>query len=334
MALPNLFSRISQKLPFRRSRKVIYNRNYSLSAGFTLLELLVAMIVASIVVSGLLYLVVELLQIYRRESTLTRVQQDMQRAIDYVADDIKEAVYIYDDLSWIDDPTDNGLNDLPSGAVPILAFWRPDAIDVGDLPNDCNTLGSASTSDQCEVLKIRQSAYSLVVYLQKARDTNANWSGESRIIRYELDKYSNLANLTPTPGYRDPALEGVDFSTWSSSGTTQGSKAVLVDFVAAPTAPYNKAPLSDSCSSLGANYNIVPSTANSTSATSFFACIKDPSPDLAGAEGNGNQDAYLFLRGSVDGAGGAINAFSDDSALPTLETRVLMRGVINKNPAE
>ncbi len=330
MALPNLFSRISQRLSRRLSEKAIFNRNHSLSAGFTLLELMVAMIVASIVVSGLLYLVVELLQIDRRESTLTRVQQDMQRAIDYVADDLKEAVYIYDDPSLVA----RQLFDIDlSVEVPILAFWRPDAIDAG-IP-DCTTWGaSTSTFDQCQVLEIRQSAYSLVIYLQKARDTNANWSGESRIIRYELDKYSNLANLTLTPGYRDPALEGVDFSTWSSSGMTQGSKAVLVDFVAASTALYNKAPLSDSCSSLGANYNIVPSTATISTATSFFACVKDPSPDLAGAEGNGNQDAYLFLRGSVDGAGGAINAFSDDSALPTLETRVLMRGVINKNPAE
>ncbi len=290
------------------------------------------MIVASIVVSGLLYLVVELLQIDRRESTLTRVQQDMQRAIDYIADDIKEAVYIYDDPSSVR----SQLSDLPIGAVPILAFWRPDAINT-NIP-DCTTWGAlTSTFAECEVLEIRQSAYSLIVYLQKARDTNANWPGKSRIIRYELDKYQDLATLTLTPGYRDPAADGIDFSTWSSSGTTtQGSKAVLVDFVDDSTATHNKAPLSDSpaCSSLGAGYKVVPSTATISTATSFFGCIKDPAPELSESTGNGNQDAYLFLRGSIDGADGAVNAFSDDSSLPTLETRVLMRGVINKNPAE
>ena len=70
-------------------------------SGFTLLELLVAMLVSGIIVSGLLFLVVELLKIDRREAVLDQTQRDMQRAMDYVVDDIREAVYIYDDPSTI-----------------------------------------------------------------------------------------------------------------------------------------------------------------------------------------------------------------------------------------
>ncbi|MEM9004012.1 MAG: prepilin-type cleavage/methylation domain-containing protein [Cyanobacteria bacterium P01_F01_bin.86] len=287
------------------------------------------MIVAGVIVSGLLYVVVELLQIDRRESVLAQTQQDMQRALDYIADDIKEAVYLYEDPTTVTAQ----LTDLPTG-TPILAFWRPDAIDT-NLPN-CSTWAAGTTTfEQCEVLKVRQSAYSLVVYLQKERDTNANWSGESRIIRYELDKYSDLSNLTVTTGYQDPASSDVDFSTWTRDGsTTDGASAVLVDFVDSPTSAtaYNKSPLSDSCNSLGTEYTIVPSTATTTTNTSFFGCIRDPDPTVSTTAGNANQDAYLFLRGSIDGAGGALNIYSTNSSLPTLETRVLMRGVIDKNP--
>ncbi len=167
-----------------------------------------------------------------------------------------------------------------------------------------------------------------MVYLQKPKDSNANWPGKSRIIRYELDKYSNLATLTSTPGYRDPATAGVNFSTWSSSGTTAGTKSVLVDFVDAPSNPPSYTP---SCSSLGTGYTIVPSTAAAAS-KSFFGCIRNPEAGTASTPTNGNQDAYLYLRGNIDGAGG-VGSLGRDSALPTLETRVLMRGVVNKSPA-
>ncbi|MFK8183910.1 MAG: type II secretion system protein J [Phormidesmis sp.] len=314
-------------IPTARLYRTLLKPRKHRSSGFTLLELLISMLVAGVIVSGLLYAVVELLQIDRRESVLDQTQRDMQRALDYISDDIKEAVYLYDDPSTVT----TQLTDLPAG-TPILAFWRPDVID-SNLP-DCSAWAAGTTTfDQCEVLKIRQSAYSLVVYLQRERDTNANWSGESRIIRYELDKYSDLSNLVITTGYQDPASSEVDFATWTRDGTTtNGSSAVLVDFVDGPSTAYDKSPLSDSCNSLGAEYTIIPSTATTTSNTSFFGCVRDPDPTVAGTAGNANQDAYLFLRGSIDGAGGALNVYGTNSSLPTLETRVLMRGVVDKNP--
>ncbi len=316
MALPKPFSRLRRAL--RPSKQLTIS-------GFTLLELLVAMIVSSIVVSGLLYLVVELLKTDRRESVLDQTQRDMQRAIDYIGDDIREAVFLYDDPSVLS----TQITDLPSGATPILAFWRPDPITNG-LPI-CSTAfsGDPTKLNQCEVLRVRQSAYSLVMYLQKPKDGNANWPGKSRIIRYKLDKYKNLANLESTPGYRDPASQGVSFRSWTRLGaSTAGNSSVLVDFVdePVPSSPLASPP---SCTHLGAGYSLVPSTASTTN-TSFFSCIRNPN---AVDGGGGNQDAYLFLRGNIDGAGSGLGPIGRDSALPTLETRVLMRGVIDKNPA-
>lgn len=311
---------------FKKYRKFIF-QDQSVS-GFTLLELLVSMIVAGLVVSGLLYLVVELAQMNRRESLLTQTQQDMQRALGYIADDVREAVYIYSDPSALS----TQLN-LPPGTTAVLAFWRP----VPVKPQNCNPFNSVATAgkyDQCQVLNIRQSAYSLVVYVQKNRDgSDVIWEGASRIIRYELDKYTSpLSNLDITPGYQDPTTSGVGFATWKKEGTTNtvGNSNVLVDFVdsLAATTPYSP----DFCKTkIGPNYTLVPSTASTS--TSFYGCVRGST--VAGEEDSGgNQDVYLFLRGNAlnGGTRGAINSFSEDSSLPTLETRVLMRGVINKNP--
>ena len=77
------------------------------TSGFTLIELLVTLIVGSIILAGLPYLVVELLQISRREEVLTRTQQDMKRALDYISRDVREAVYVYPKPSVVLDPAKN-----------------------------------------------------------------------------------------------------------------------------------------------------------------------------------------------------------------------------------
>ena len=311
MALPKIISRL---------HRIFTAPKRSSLSGFTLLELLVAMIISSIVVSGLLYLVVELLKTDRRETVLDQTQRDMQRAIDYISDDIREAVYIYSTPTTVT----SQLTDLPTSAgIPVLAFWRPDPVEAP--PQNCNTFGAASTPRfrECEVLQIRQSAYSLVVYLQKPKDTNANWLGKSRIVRYKLDKYSNISTLASTTGYRDPAIDS-NFSGWTRSGlSTNGVSTILTDFVDydASASPADPA----SCASLGPSYVMVPSTASASKRT-FFACIRNPDESR-------NQDAYLFLRGNIDGAGGGFGPIGRDSALPVLQTRVMMRGVVDKNPA-
>ena len=182
-----------------------------------------------------------------------------------------------------------------------------------------------------------------MVYVQRPNDGNANWPGQSRLIRYELSKYKNTATMALTPGYNDPAnLEdgASSFENWTpdtTGGDPAGTSAVLVDFVNSPIATLDRSPLSDPtkpCSTYGTDasgnslYQVVPSTATTTTDTSFFACVR--SPDTGGDE-CANQDVYVFLRGNAyDGPSGSINMSSNESALPILETRVLVKGVINK----
>ena len=310
--------------------------------GFTLLELLISLVIASLVMAGLLYGVVELTSIDRRETIVDQVQRDMSRAMEYITDDLKEAVYVYTNPQQIavqltSDPSfpDN------TGEIPVLAFWRVDPIEEG-LPADCS-IGTTDFQEQCQLLMIRQAAYTLVVYSQKVNDGNTNWPGQSRLVRYELSMYSDLNNLTIRPGYRDPTdpddpLAG--FDNWNANGIPDGSSAVLVDYVQAPSftppATLNRAPLSDTdgpCRGYGLDsnnnplYSVVPNTSTVTVNNTFFACVRNPTLDTGVI---GSQDVYLFLRGNVQSTSGGIRSFSDETSLPILETQVLVKGVVNK----
>ena len=314
--------------------------------GFTLIELLISLVVSSLVVSTLLYIVVELVSLDNQEARLDQVQLDMRRAMDYITNDLQEAVYVYDDPAQISTQLAADPN-FPdgTGTVPVLAFWRIDPIEE-NIP-DCATAFSSDVAKkgECEVLKIRQAAYTLVVYAQKENNGNSNWPGQSRIVRYQLPRYSALSTLTENSGYRDPTDStdvNASFESWQADGTPAGSAAVLVDFVAAPNTGLARSPLSDSgsaCSSYGADtggsnfYSVVPTTATTTTNTSFFACVRNPDPDNdVTTVDRTNQDVYLFLRGAAQSASSPLDyGYSESSSLPILESQVLVKGIIDKD---
>ncbi|MEM8542538.1 MAG: prepilin-type N-terminal cleavage/methylation domain-containing protein [Cyanobacteria bacterium P01_H01_bin.119] len=298
--------------------------------GFTLIELLVAIIIAALVVSGLLFLVVEMLQLDRREFVLNQTQQDIQRAMAYISDDVQEAVYVYSTATSVS----SQITDGPANGIPVLAFWRPDPLPdsavqrLNSGTSFCST--PSSREDECNVLKLRQYTYSLVVYYLVPNNGTTLWEGPSRIVRYELPRYQNISSFTsmndlnPTSGYDDPTFGGTSFRGWSATGTTAGQSPVLVDYIDASTATVANV---QDCNGLGANYTRSPADVN---VTSFFVCA----PDNLGANGgNINQDIYLFLRGNaLDGRDGLINSRNEEVDNPTLETRVQVRGVLDKRP--
>lgn len=291
--------------------------------GFTLLELLVAIIIAAIVVSGLLFLVMELLKINNREEALTQTQRDMRRAIDYISRDAREAVFVYSTPSDVT----GELTDLPSGATPILAFWRIDPIDgdrFASIPECSTTFSSDEDKERaCEALKIRHSMYTLVVYLQRDNSDSDIWEGPSRIIRYELPRYkaSNLTSLTETEGYQDPSLGTTfGFENWvrdPADTETNGNAEVLTDHV-------------DNASTDPGNLPTCPAGMRRTppadpAGYSFFACVRDP---LDPNDDRINQDLLVFLRGNAtDGRPGLLTTFSEEGRLPTLKSQVLIRGI-------
>ncbi|MEM1250861.1 MAG: prepilin-type N-terminal cleavage/methylation domain-containing protein [Cyanobacteria bacterium P01_H01_bin.21] len=317
------------------------------TSGFTLTEVLVSMIIAGIVITGLLYLVVELLRIDRREIALEQVQRDMQRAIDYIADDLREAVYVYSSPATVTTAIGALDAEIANGAVPVLAFWRPDPVEA-TLPADCTSEGA--NSETCELLKTRGATYSLVVYYQEPSDAASAWEGDTTIRRYELAQYPDLdttgaARYALATGYKDPITDGGSvFETWTPevTPTADTNKKVLVDYVedielaAAPADTVDcrdlifslNSPLTGDVDATSDEYNYVLAPADATDQTGFFACIRDPdTPGLFRA----TQDIYIFLKGDSSTAGNALQPASGNSRFPVLQTQVKLGGVIDRD---
>ncbi len=313
------------------------------SGGFTLTELLIGMVIAGFVTSGLLYMVVQLLETNQKESAQTETQADMQRALNYIASELREAVYVYsgdciEGKGAVTDPNYcpgvvNHIINIPAQTVPILAFWKLD-----DLPkpvlDDCNSATPKLVGVPCRARR----TYSLVVYsLTKNQASDSpKWSGKARITRYELSQYTSDGTLTTN--YVTPNRPGVTFVSWpyqrSSTGLenlqtggkpTSGTFTVLVDFVDDTT---GKGGADSKVTSCPVDYELTPKNpipAPFTGVRSFYACVRAGNAGTTGT----NQDIFVFLRGNASGKAG----FSKDSFLPSLQTQVLRRGIVNKEPA-
>lgn len=324
------------------------------TTGFTLIELLVGLTIGFLIISALLSVVIDILQNDSREAAFNETQREMQTALDYMAAELREAVYVYDNTCMTTGqgtaPTSDApasanycpglLNYLPTFAAnetPVLAFWKPETISDTDLATlgTCSGITNTAKNQECKDLLIKRRTYTLVVYLQST-NTEGNWKGRSRIRRYALSKYGSTgitsSDLTQSAGYVDPSEEdSTTFQAWPRktsdnrdlrAGSPANDTDALVDFVDLPNATSpGTLPTCDT------GYVRTPST---TTSNSFFACVRTPVPpsgSTAVASGL-NQDVFLYLRGNASGKSG----ITKDSYRPVLQTQVLIRGVINKIP--
>jgi prepilin-type N-terminal cleavage/methylation domain-containing protein len=309
-------------------RKLRRSGSSGAAAGFTLLELLIVALISGLLISGLMYLVVELLTADQRESSRTETQRDMQMALDYMSTELKEAVYVYSG-ACIAGVTSSGCPaaglaaSLPAAvstnSTPVLAFWKQQLI-PSELRNQC-----AAGTQAADVPCITGNSYSLVVYSLSTANPGATWQGRARITRYALTQFTGTAR---TAGYGEPTPS--NFGLWTSTGgRAGGTPAVLVDFVddaagantvvgtGNPTCPADYLPSPVIAAS--------PTTV-APAAKSFFACVNNLS-----LSSTPYRDVVLFLRGSVFGRPGFRGA--DRAFLPALEARVLTRGVLQREPA-
>ncbi|MEM6836155.1 MAG: prepilin-type N-terminal cleavage/methylation domain-containing protein [Cyanobacteria bacterium P01_C01_bin.120] len=320
---------------FQRTIYRLRRAQLSTQRGFTLLELLVAILIGGIITSALLFLVIEMLSVSNREESLTQTQQNMRRAIDFITRDVSEAAFVYSDFTSSYDLLAQ-LDDEPTGpsVTPVLAFWRLDAL-TNDEVDDLGTFCAAQTGDvldECEALLVRQSTYTLVVYFHEENAPGDIWEGQTRIVRYELPAYSVISTsaLTRNPGYGDPTLlvpnvtpdSFNSFDDWrkASGETTQGTATVLTDYVNTIATDNTTA-----CPSAG----FVRTPANNDS---FYACVAQPS-GVAANNAEVNKSLIVYLQGNASrGAADQVVGTSEASSLPKLESQVLIRGVIQNDP--
>ena len=195
------------------------------------------MIIGSLIVLALLTLVVQLTETNQKDAARTQVQQDMQSAMDYVAQDLRSAVFVYNGeclqgngvpvsgqnfsktcpgiIKYI--PAD--LNAKPD-KVAVLAFWR-----TKELPKKIVTLCGTSPNPEeladpnpkivtdnimtkAKVPCLAGYSYSLVVYSLDSTNTGI-WNGKARLKRYELSQFpSNPTDeKDQTIGFVDPLAE-------------------------------------------------------------------------------------------------------------------------------
>jgi type II secretory pathway pseudopilin PulG len=183
--------------------------------GFTLTELLVAMVTAGIIVSVLLFFTVSLVTTNREEEAKATTQDEITAALNYIANDLQESVFIYgaDALERNSTDTPPGICDQipycssnPASGVqarntthrPILAFWKRNYLDPEDEVDvvektDSGTQREVRRKVKCLAYPMRATnclgqgrfVYSLVIYYLR-KDNNPNWSGTARIVRWEI----------------------------------------------------------------------------------------------------------------------------------------------------
>ena len=160
--------------------------------GMTLVELLVGAIMAFLIITPMLAFVVDMLNTDRREQVKSNTEQDLQAAVDFIAQDLSQAIYIYDNGA-IDSIKSNLPANKDKNKIPILVFWKrerlKDAIPINKAvtikPKDCAT--NEDNRKQCNDTDV----LSLVAYYQ-FKDEDKTWcqpngaTCPTRIARYEI----------------------------------------------------------------------------------------------------------------------------------------------------
>ena len=210
--------------------------------GMTLVELLVGAIMAFLIITPMIGFVVDMLNTDRREQVKSNTEQDIQAAVDFIAQDLSQAIYIYDSKGINDIKAQLPTND--STKIPILVFWKrqqiKSSVPINSTipPKDCKLPANTANCNDTYVL-------SLVAYYQ-FKDNEATWCQPSggtagncptRVARYEIRdgvrKPDPIATDTNLPYYneddtddtqeRDPAFnKDFDFSKPTEKVTIQG----------------------------------------------------------------------------------------------------------------
>lgn len=206
------------------------------SAGFTLIELLVAMILASLILTPLLAFMINIMQTERREQVKSNTEQEIKSAIDFIARDLEQSVYIYDadGIDAIRSQLPRNRDKDKDNYFPVLVFWKRQYIKNGI---EIDTNNCTNEPEKCD----DTFSYSLVAYYLIKDDNNSTWSKAARIGRFQIsDGYGDNDSdkeATKDAGFKLFDLTGTgDLKTkmnqWESGTYNNTSKILtLVDYI-------------------------------------------------------------------------------------------------------
>ncbi len=288
--------------------------------GMTLIELLIGTVMAFLIITPMLGFVVDMLNTDRREQIKSNTEQDIQAAVDFIAQDLSQAIYIYDNNLTTGIPAIQAQLPPATEGTPILVFWKrqvqknalpltPTAPNTPP-PSGCLPNATPGTATECNDTYV----LSLVAYYQ-VNDTNATWCKPSgspcptRIARYQIR--AGIKDPKATDPVNQPYYTAVDKSQEPSKAydpsfdisqpTKKVSKVgvnwdsdVLVNYIdhstTAPPFAGNecKTALGNPTTQVGTETKeIEEGTLKTGSTNSFYACV-DTSKNLARVTIRGN----------------------------------------------
>lgn len=230
------------------------------SAGFTLVELLIALAMSSVIITLLLQFMINIITTDSDEQIKINSEQEIQIALDYISRDLQEAIYVYDA---------DGINAIKpqlrypndDKKTPILVFWKREILDNNSAGEDNSSL--------------------VVYYLDNSSSTI--WSKAARISKWQIKKNNpgfNPFNIAQYNTVEDAMIN------WKKSGTAYTDAAdVLIDYVDQTTG----SPPAATCPANTTTPPITWSTITpSNGMTGFYVCV-----DKA------NTTAKVFIRGNA-----------------------------------
>jgi len=149
----------------------------------------------------------------RREQVKSNTEQDLQAAVDFIAQDLSQAIYIYDNkaLNQIRAQLPENGN---QNRVPILVFWKRQLIKKS-IPVDASMVKPIGCSVQNNPPPCNDAYVSSLVAYYQFKDTDNTWCQPSggpcptRIARYEI-----------TDGVKNPLTQAY----YTESETTEGQR--------------------------------------------------------------------------------------------------------------
>lgn len=330
-----------------KHKRVIQNRKFEFQNqnGFTLIELLVAMAISAIVITTILSFANNMISNERREQVKATTEQEIQAALDYISDDLQEAVYIYDA-----DGVTAIKSQLPlpedKDKVPILVFWKRSFLPKDSeitLINGTTTVGCLAKIPHTNICNERDyHIYSLVAYylIKNSDSINPDWSNTAQIGRFEIqngvrDPYSShnyLPNKTPDPGFKIFDLTNSGnikdkMNAWKKDelinyDLNRNPIDILIDYIDQSTG--SEVPKLESCTiTTSPNAQQVPANnpnANPLEIYSFYACV-DSSKTLARVYLRGNAMARIDRNATYSN--------SQSAYFPAASVQVQSRGKID-----
>ena len=219
--------------------------------GYTMIELLVGMIMAFLIITPLMGFVLNLLDDDRKEGVRATTDQELQSAMDYIQEDLRQAFYVYNRTGVQAINKDTGIKQ--ADRTPILVFWKR-KIEEDSRPSQiglsCPKTATEQSKKDCDDAFV----YSLVAYYISTDNPNGIWSDKA--VRIERLEISDGVEYPSGSGQYVPGFEPSDGfqkftqrkeTEWKNSGPLNaGDRQVLIDYIHSESQQYkDNKPITD-----------------------------------------------------------------------------------------